>query len=56
METATLGTRPHAQVFPQRDWDRPWQVSGRQNPGPWLAGTGPEFCQEWVGMGPWNVP
>ena len=56
MEAATAGTRPHAQVLPQRDWDRPWQVGGRQNPRTGLAGTSLAFCQEWVVMGPQKGP
>ena len=56
MEAATAGTRPHAHVFLQRDRDRPWQLGGRQNPGPWVAGTSPEFCQEWACMGPQKGP
>ena len=48
--------RPHAQVFLQCYWDRHLWVGGRQNPGPWLAGTGPVFWQEWAGIGPQKGP
>ena len=53
MEAATSCTRPHAQVFLQHDWDRPWQVGGRQNPGPWLAGRQPCILP---GMGRHGAP
>ena len=52
MEAATAGTRPHAHVFLQRDWDRPWQVGGRQNPGLGWQGPALSFARNGRAWGP----
>ena len=43
MEAAKAGTRPHAQVLLQCEWDTLWQAGDRQNPRPWPKGTGSAF-------------